>query len=75
MATLTSAEVQSAVDTRHWRVVLATVRATFRTGSFVRGLELVERITAAAEAANHHPDVDLRYPASTCRSPATTRTG
>jgi 4a-hydroxytetrahydrobiopterin dehydratase len=63
MATLTSAEVQSAVDPRHWRVVLTTVRATFRTGSFVRGLELVERLTAAAEAANHHPDVDLRYPA------------
>ena len=63
MAILTSAEVQSAVDARHWRVVLATVRATFHTGSFVRGLELVERIAAAAEAANHHPDVDLRYPA------------
>ncbi len=62
MATLTSSAVQSAVDARHWRVVLGTVRAAFRTGSFVRGLELVQRITEAAEAANHHPDVDLRYP-------------
>ena len=62
MANLTSSAVQSAVDPRHWRVVLGTVRATFRTGSFVRGLELLERVTAAAEAANHHPDVDLRYP-------------
>jgi len=25
------------------------------------GLELVARIGAAAEAANHHPDLDLRY--------------
>jgi 4a-hydroxytetrahydrobiopterin dehydratase len=62
MATLTSSAVQSAVDPRHWRVVLGAVRATFRTESFVRGLELVTRIAAAAEQANHHPDVDLRYP-------------
>ena len=62
MATLTSSAVQSAVDARHWRVVLGAVHATFRTGSFVRGLELVRRLTEAAEAANHHPDVDLRYP-------------
>jgi len=62
MATLTSSAVQSAVDPRHWRVVLGAVRATYRTGSFTRGLELVTRITAAAEEANHHPDVDLRYP-------------
>jgi 4a-hydroxytetrahydrobiopterin dehydratase len=62
MATLPSAAVQSAVDARHWRVVLAGVRATFRTGSFDRGVELVTRIAAAADALDHHPDVDLRYP-------------
>jgi 4a-hydroxytetrahydrobiopterin dehydratase len=62
MATLTSSAVQSAVDPRHWRVVLGAVHATFRTGSFERGLELVARVAAAAEEANHHPDVDLRYP-------------
>jgi len=59
--TLPPSAVQAAVDPRHWRVVLATVRATFRTGSFARGVELVERIAAAADAAGHHPDVDLRY--------------
>jgi len=62
MATLTSSAVQSAVDPRHWRVVLGAVHATFRTGSFARGLELVARVAAAADEANHHPDVDLRYP-------------
>ncbi|WP_298458001.1 4a-hydroxytetrahydrobiopterin dehydratase [uncultured Cellulomonas sp.] len=61
MANLTSSAVQSAVDARHWRVVLQTVRATFRTGSFARGAELVGEIAAVADAAGHHPDVDLRY--------------
>jgi 4a-hydroxytetrahydrobiopterin dehydratase len=53
--------VQETVDARHWRVLLQTLRATFRTGSFATGVELVARIGAAADAANHHPDVDLRY--------------
>jgi 4a-hydroxytetrahydrobiopterin dehydratase len=53
--------VQDTVDARHWRVLLETLRATFRTGSFAKGVELVARIGEAADAANHHPDVDLRY--------------
>jgi 4a-hydroxytetrahydrobiopterin dehydratase len=55
------ADVQQAVDARHWRVLLQTLRATFRTDSFARGLELAARIGAAADAVDHHPDVDLRY--------------
>ena len=38
------------------------LHARFKTGSFVKGLELVTRITEAAEEANHHPDVVLTYP-------------
>jgi 4a-hydroxytetrahydrobiopterin dehydratase len=56
------AEASESVDARHWRVVLGTLRATFRTGSFVRGAEMVAQITDVAEAANHHPDLFLRYP-------------
>ena len=40
--------------------------------SFVKGLELVTRITAAAEEANHHPDVDADLPAGR-RRPAQPR--
>ncbi|GAA1856881.1 4a-hydroxytetrahydrobiopterin dehydratase [Myceligenerans crystallogenes] len=32
------------------------------TGSFTAGLQLVNAVGLAAEEANHHPDVDLRYP-------------
>jgi 4a-hydroxytetrahydrobiopterin dehydratase len=45
-----------------WRWLLGILHARFRTGSFVKGLELTQRITEAAEEANHHPDVDLSYP-------------
>ncbi|WP_225753764.1 VOC family protein [Actinotalea sp. Marseille-Q4924] len=62
---LSHADVTAAVDPRHWRVVLGRLQATFRTGSFVRGAELVSRVTEAAEEAGHHPDVVLRYPAVT----------
>ena len=45
-----------------WRCLFDTLRARYRTGDFATGLQLVNRIGALAEEANHHPDVDLRYP-------------
>lgn len=44
-----------------WRVLVRQLVTRYRTGSFVTGLEFVSRVASAAEAANHHPDVDLRY--------------
>ena len=45
-----------------WRQVLTGIRARFRTGDFATGVALVDRIGAAAEEADHHPDVSLTYP-------------
>jgi 4a-hydroxytetrahydrobiopterin dehydratase len=45
-----------------WRQLFEALRTRFLTGSFATGLQLVGRIGELAEAANHHPDVDLRYP-------------
>ena len=45
-----------------WRQLFEALRTRFRTGGFEKGLALVNRIGDLAEAANHHPDVDLRYP-------------
>lgn len=39
------------------------LRTRADTRSFARGLELVNRIGELAEAANHHPDIQLTYPA------------
>lgn len=44
-----------------WRWLVGRLHARFATGSFAAGLALVDRIGAAAEEADHHPDVDLRY--------------
>jgi 4a-hydroxytetrahydrobiopterin dehydratase len=61
---LSAAEIAEAGLTG-WRHVDDTLTAGFRSGSFAQGLELVNRIGASAEAANHHPDVLLTYPAVT----------
>jgi 4a-hydroxytetrahydrobiopterin dehydratase len=44
-----------------WRQILGRIKARFHTGDFPTGLALVNQIGAAAEAANHHPDVQLTY--------------
>ena len=45
-----------------WRVVLGKLVARFGTGDFSSGARLVSEIARVADEANHHPDVDLRYP-------------
>ena len=34
--------------------------------TFARGIEFVNRVAKAADAANHHPDIDIRYSKVTC---------
>lgn len=50
-----------------WRVVRDAASTHFRTGSFAEGVALVDAIGTLADAANHHPDVDLRYHGVTVR--------
>jgi 4a-hydroxytetrahydrobiopterin dehydratase len=58
---LTFAEVEAA-GLDDWRQMFEALRTRFLTGGFNQGLELVTRIAALADEADHHPDVDLRYP-------------
>jgi 4a-hydroxytetrahydrobiopterin dehydratase len=44
-----------------WRIMFHRLHARFETGDFATGVRLVEAIGAAADAADHHPDVDLTY--------------
>ncbi len=44
-----------------WRQILGRLGARYRTRDFRTGLALVDRIGAAAEAADHHPDIRLTY--------------
>jgi len=50
-----------------WRVVRDDASTHFRTGAFARGIALVDAIGRLADAANHHPDVDVRPDGVTVR--------
>lgn len=50
-----------------WRVLAFGACTHFRTGSFATGVKLVDAIGKLADAANHHPDIDLRYAGVTVR--------
>lgn len=51
--TLTSTQIREAgID--DWRQILGRIKARFRTGDFATGLALVNKIGAAAQAADHH---------------------
>jgi 4a-hydroxytetrahydrobiopterin dehydratase len=64
---ITPKQFHEAVGFEDWRVVFEGACAYFRTGSFAAGVALVDAIGALADAANHHPDVDLRYGGVTVR--------
>lgn len=45
-----------------WEVLLGAIEAVYATGDFATGLAFVNRVSEAAEEANHHPDITLTYP-------------
>ena len=44
-----------------WQRHGAEIRRTFAFADFAAALAFVNRVGALAEAANHHPDIDIRY--------------
>ena len=64
---ITPRQFHEAPGVEDWRVLFHGASACFRTGSFAAGVALVDAIGTLADAANHHPDVDLRYSAVTVR--------
>ncbi len=59
---LTAEEIAELDGLDDWRVILASMRTRFRAGSFPAAAALVTTIAELAEQAQHHPDVDVRYP-------------
>jgi 4a-hydroxytetrahydrobiopterin dehydratase len=59
---ITASQFHERTDLPDWRVLLRRIQATFRAPSFAGAAAFVEAIAHAADAADHHPDVDLRYP-------------
>jgi 4a-hydroxytetrahydrobiopterin dehydratase len=62
MPTLTDDEVRAALARLPgWERVGDEIVREYELGSFRAVIESVARIADVAEAANHHPDLDIRY--------------
>ena len=61
MTTLTAAQIQHE-RLADWVLIVRALEARYETNGFATGLELVDRIGAAAEEADHHPDLTLTWP-------------
>ena len=60
---LTSSDVDAALQEQqlHWTHEGDEITTTVKLHDFVAALEFVRSVGDAAEAANHHPDIDIRY--------------
>ncbi len=50
-----------------WATVDGALERTFTFESFAAAIAFVNRVAGAAEAANHHPDIEIRYRQVTLR--------
>ncbi|HLW44711.1 MAG TPA: 4a-hydroxytetrahydrobiopterin dehydratase [Acidimicrobiales bacterium] len=60
---LSASDVDAAIDARglHWRRDGDVLVKEADRGDFAGALTYVNRVGALAEAANHHPDIDIRW--------------
>ena len=62
MSALTPQEAQACLGKlADWRIESGELTATFIFRDFVAALAFVSKVGRAAEAAGHHPDIDIRY--------------
>ena len=62
MAVLSDEEVDAALpELAGWERVDNALRRSVKFPSFLAGIDAVRRIAEAAEAADHHPDIDIRW--------------
>ena len=63
MPTLPQAEIDAALsgDLSGWHQDGDAITREVQTSTFLEGISLVQRVAEAAEAVDHHPDIDVRY--------------
>ena len=63
MATLPQDEIDAALagDLSAWHQDGNAITREVHASSFLEGITLVQHVAEAAEAMNHHPDIDVRY--------------
>ena len=61
-AKLTDDQIRTELSTLGgWAREGDSLTKTFRFAKFADGVAFVQRVAAAADAADHHPDIDIRY--------------
>jgi 4a-hydroxytetrahydrobiopterin dehydratase len=66
-ARLSDLEIQRALGSLPgWSRRGTALTKTYAWPTCARGIEFVNRVAKAADAANHHPDIDIRYSKVTC---------
>jgi 4a-hydroxytetrahydrobiopterin dehydratase len=62
MPVLTDAEIQKELTSLNgWQRNGSAIQRVFRFPDFKAAMQFVNKIADAAEQANHHPDIDIRY--------------
>ncbi len=62
MAILTDSEIQQALGRLPgWQRNGMAIQRVFQFPDFKAAMEFVNKVADAAEQANHHPDIDIRY--------------
>lgn len=62
MAVLTDSEVQQSLGSLPgWQRAGKAIQRVFEFPDFKAAMAFVNKIADAAEQANHHPDIDIRY--------------
>jgi 4a-hydroxytetrahydrobiopterin dehydratase len=57
MALLSDAQIERNLEGSQWRREGQAIVRDLQLADFAAAIELVDRVAAAAEAANHHPDI------------------
>lgn len=62
MALLTDEQIDAALGSLEgWEHADGALRRAIKFGSFLAGIDAVRRVAERAEAADHHPDIDIRW--------------
>jgi 4a-hydroxytetrahydrobiopterin dehydratase len=62
MAALSAQQISSLLSSLpDWQIEGGELVRTFKFADFVTALGFVDRVGELAEAAGHHPDIDIRY--------------
>jgi 4a-hydroxytetrahydrobiopterin dehydratase len=62
MATMSDTEVKAALaDLPGWELAGGDIVREYKFADFVAAIAFVNQLADKAEAANHHPDIDIRW--------------